>query len=57
MFQYRQVLVRMRRDAADREIAGSKSMRCRKLAWLRELAIMLYGSVYLRWHPNHHQTT
>lgn len=38
MFQYRQVLVRMRRGDTDREIARSKSMGRRKLAWLRELA-------------------
>lgn len=38
MFQYRQVLVRMRRGETDREIARSKSMGRRKLAWLRELA-------------------
>lgn len=38
MFQYRQVLVRMRRGDTDREIARSKAMGRRKLAWLRELA-------------------
>ncbi len=38
MYQYRQVLVRMRRGETDRQIARSKSMGRRKLAALRELA-------------------
>ena len=38
MFQYRQVLVRLRRGESDREIARGKSMGRRKLAALREVA-------------------
>jgi len=38
MFQYRQVLVRLRRGESDREIARSKYIGRRKLAALREVA-------------------
>jgi len=38
MFQYRQVLVRLRRGESDREIARGKYMGRRKLAVLREVA-------------------
>jgi transposase len=42
MYQYRNVLMRMRRGDSDRDIARSKSMGRRKLAQLRALAIK-YG--------------
>ena len=38
MYQYRQILVRMRRGDSDRDIARSKSMGRRKIAQLREIA-------------------
>lgn len=38
MYQYRQILVRMRRGDSDRDIARSKSMGRRKIAQLRETA-------------------
>jgi len=38
MYQYRQILVRMRRGDSDREIARSKTMGRKKIADVREIA-------------------
>ena len=38
MFQYRQVLVRMRQDDFERDIARAKSMGRKKIAQAREIA-------------------
>jgi hypothetical protein len=38
MYQYRQILVRMRRGDSDRDIARSKTMGRKKIAQVREIA-------------------